>query len=35
MAKHEVRDDSDDDSGYWQATWELMDTAQRYWTQLT
>jgi hypothetical protein len=31
MAKHNVDYDSEDDSAYWEATWELMDRAQRYW----
>lgn len=31
MAKHGVDYDSDDDSPYWEASWELMDLAQDRW----
>jgi hypothetical protein len=31
MAKHGVTEDSDDDGGYWEASWELMDLAEAHW----
>lgn len=31
MAKHGVDYDSDNDSPYWEASWELMDLAQDHW----
>ena len=31
MTKHHAADDADDDDAYWEATWELMDLAQRHW----
>jgi hypothetical protein len=31
MVKHGVDHDSDDDSSFWEASWELMDLAQIHW----
>jgi hypothetical protein len=31
VAKHQFDYDSDDDSAYWEASWELMDIAQYHW----
>lgn len=33
MARHGVSEDSDDDCGYWEASWELMDLAEAHWQQ--
>jgi hypothetical protein len=33
MAKHGVTEKSDDDFGYWEASWELMDLAETHWQQ--
>ena len=31
MARHGVTEDSDDDVGFWEASWELMDLAEAHW----
>ena len=33
MAKHGVDHDPDDDSPYWEASWELMDLAEDHWQE--
>jgi hypothetical protein len=30
--KHQVTDDDDDESRFWEASWELMDLAEAHWT---
>jgi hypothetical protein len=30
--KHKVTDDDEDDSRFWEASWELMDLAEAHWT---